>query len=56
MLLTQLDHRFGTPPDDIVARVKTANDSQLDAWARAIFDALTLEELFDPQPAVVARL
>ena len=40
-----LSRRFGTLPPWAVARLEEAETAKLEAWAEAIFDAASLEEL-----------
>ena len=45
LLLRQVRRRFGTVPSDVDARVRSAPDSQVDAWADAVLDARSLDDL-----------
>ena len=45
LLLRQVRRRFGTVPPDVDARVRSAPDSQVDAWADAVLDARSLDDL-----------
>ena len=45
LLLRQVRRRFGTVPSDVDARVRSAPDSQVDAWADAVLDAPSLDDL-----------
>jgi predicted transposase YdaD len=45
ILRKQLARRFGKLPAWVTARLRQADTAQLEAWAEAIFDAASLEEL-----------
>ena len=45
LLLRLVRRRFGTAPPDVDARVRSAPDSQVDAWADAVLDAPSLDDL-----------
>ncbi|MFZ4539717.1 DUF4351 domain-containing protein, partial [Propionivibrio sp.] len=48
MLLERLIvKRFGSVPDDVRARLRTATVDQLEAWAERILDSCTLAEIFN---------
>ncbi|MFZ4536860.1 Rpn family recombination-promoting nuclease/putative transposase [Propionivibrio sp.] len=48
MLLERLIvKRFGSLPDDVRTRLRTATADQLEAWAERIFDSCTLAEIFN---------
>ncbi|MFZ4539806.1 DUF4351 domain-containing protein, partial [Propionivibrio sp.] len=48
MLLERLIFkRFGSLPDDVRARLRTATTDQLEAWAERILDSCTLAEIFN---------
>jgi flagellar biosynthesis/type III secretory pathway protein FliH len=46
VLITLLLSRFGTLPDDVVARVKVADTEQIDRWAERLLTASSLAEVF----------
>jgi len=46
IVLDQLSERFGTLPDDAVARVMAAGMDQLRLWTRRVISAPTLDEVF----------
>jgi hypothetical protein len=46
VLSIQLEERFGPLPKDVRARLAAASDEQLVAWAKALLDAPTLEQVF----------
>jgi hypothetical protein len=45
VVLEQLSERFGTLPDDAVARVMAAGMDQLRKWTRRILSAPTLDDV-----------
>ena len=47
ILIRQLTKRFGTLSANNLTRLQSANIEQLDSWAEKIFDANSLEELFN---------
>lgn len=48
-LLLHLFHkRFGPLPLTISARIRAAALQEIDAWAKRVFDANTLDDLFPP--------
>jgi predicted transposase YdaD len=46
LILRQLTARFGPPPAEVTARVRSAPSAALDRWAVRILDARTLAEVF----------
>jgi len=46
MLLRQLGRRFGPVAPEVAARVRAADNAQLDVWADRVLDAETLEAVF----------
>lgn len=42
----QLEHRFGSLPDPIEARIFSASRAELDRWVIRTMDATTLDEIF----------
>jgi len=48
MLLRLLGRRFGPVAPEVAARVRAADDAQLDVWADRVLDAETLEAVFAP--------
>jgi hypothetical protein len=50
LLLKLLKARVGAPPDDVVARVMSADEADLDRWTDRALTALTLAEVFDAEP------
>jgi hypothetical protein len=46
LLLKLLNARVGAPPDDVVARVMSADEADLDRWTDRALTALTLAEVF----------
>jgi hypothetical protein len=49
MLTRLLERRFGELPAWAQAHIRKADDGQLDAWADALFDARSLDEVFAGQ-------
>jgi predicted transposase YdaD len=49
LLLKLLNARVGAPPDDVVARVMSADEAELDQWTDRALTALTLAEVFDAE-------
>ena len=47
LLLRQVQRRFGPIPGDVEARIRTAPAADLEAWADAVLDARSLEELLE---------
>ncbi|WP_158047485.1 Rpn family recombination-promoting nuclease/putative transposase [Skermanella pratensis] len=47
MLLRQLGRRFGPVPEETAQRVRAASMDDLDRWAETIFDAPTLDAVFN---------
>ena len=47
LLQSQLARRFGTLPDAVRARIANATVEQHESWALNIFDAKSLDEVFD---------
>jgi hypothetical protein len=45
MLMRQMRHRYGTPPETAIATVLAAQPTDLDLWADAIFEAESLDDL-----------
>jgi hypothetical protein len=50
ILMRQMRHRYGALPEPVVATVLAAQPAELDAWADAIFEADSLENLLTRQP------
>jgi flagellar biosynthesis/type III secretory pathway protein FliH len=46
-LLKLLTKRFGPPPEDVMARVRSADEADLDRWLDRILTAPTLAEVFE---------
>ncbi len=46
MLLNMLTLKFKTIPNDIREKIHQANEEQLTNWAKKIFAAQTIEEMF----------
>jgi predicted transposase YdaD len=51
LLKRQIIRRFGALPDWAQARIDAAETGQLEAWAKAIFDAQVIEQLLGPTSA-----
>jgi flagellar biosynthesis/type III secretory pathway protein FliH len=51
LLLEQLGERFGPPSDATRARIASATSEQLDAWAKRILTAATLDDVLAPPPS-----
>ena len=47
LLQRLLVRRFGALPSDVLAKISTANTSQLERWADRVLDAAVLDEVFD---------
>lgn len=47
LLQRLLVRRFGALPSDVLAKISTANTSQLERWADKVLDAAILDEVFD---------
>ncbi|QQP89171.1 DUF4351 domain-containing protein [Skermanella sp. TT6] len=47
VLLRQLGQRFGAVPEEVAQRVRAASMDDLDRWAETIFDAPTLDAVFN---------
>ncbi len=43
-----LTKRFGVIPPDILARIASASQDQVEAWLDRVLDVLTLDEVFSP--------
>jgi flagellar biosynthesis/type III secretory pathway protein FliH len=48
LLRKQLQQRFGTLPDELVARLDEADAATLDTWGGRVLTAGSLAEVFDP--------
>ena len=46
LLLSQLRHRFGALPEDVVKRVEAGSAAEVERWALCVLDARTLDEVF----------
>jgi len=46
LLERQLIRKFGTIPDDVAERIRSATTTQLETWSLSILDAQTLDEVF----------
>ena len=46
LLLYQIRQRFGTLPEEVELKVRTAPASDLEAWADAVLSARSLDEVF----------
>jgi predicted transposase YdaD len=51
MLLRMMTRRFGPVPDTYMQRVTHGSVEELHAWADALFDGKTLDEMFAPPPS-----
>lgn len=47
LLQRLLVRRFGALPSDVLAKISTANTSQLERWVDKVFDAAELDDVFD---------
>jgi flagellar biosynthesis/type III secretory pathway protein FliH len=47
VLLRQLRARFGALPEPVMARIRAADEAQLDAWADRVLTAPTLGAVLD---------
>nr|WP_269747917.1 DUF4351 domain-containing protein [Methylomonas lenta] len=47
LLQRLLVRRFGALHSDVLAKISTANTSQLERWADRVLDAAILDEVFD---------
>uniref|UniRef100_UPI002638EAA9 DUF4351 domain-containing protein n=1 Tax=Ferrovum sp. TaxID=2609467 RepID=UPI002638EAA9 len=43
-----LTKRFGVIPPDVLARIASASQDQVEAWLDRVLDVLTLDEVFSP--------
>jgi predicted transposase YdaD len=48
LLLTQLEHRFGTVPAEMLEQIDAATSEQLDSWALRLLSASSLDDVFTP--------
>jgi len=61
LLKRQLIRRFSSLPDWAITKIESANVAQLEAWAEAIFDAQSIEQLLSdcnylpPSPAFLGE-
>lgn len=46
LLLRMVQRRFGSTPDDIIQRIRTAQTPQLETWALNLMDATSLDDVF----------
>ncbi|MEZ4308871.1 MAG: Rpn family recombination-promoting nuclease/putative transposase [Polyangiaceae bacterium] len=51
VLVRQLQRRFGALPDDMLARIESAEHAELDAWTDRVITAATLAEVLAPVTA-----
>lgn len=49
-LIRQLQHRFGTLPDETMARIKESEPDDLMRWTERVLDAPALEAVFTDEP------
>jgi len=47
-LLRRLRRLFGAVPDTIINRIHAAGSDELDQWTDAVFDASSLDAVFEP--------
>ena len=52
LLLRQLQLRFGALPEAVRGRVRSASVSELEAWAEAVLDAASLDEVLAAGPGI----
>ena len=46
LLLRQIERRFGSMPDAVIERIRSASAAQLETWALNVLDAAALEDVF----------
>ena len=49
-LIRQLEHRFGTLPDDTTTHIRKAGPAELARWTERVLDAPTMEAVFTDEP------
>ncbi|MFM9726313.1 hypothetical protein ACKI1L_37950, partial [Streptomyces scabiei] len=50
LLLLWLRQRFSLVPEPVEAMIRAADHARLDRWSDRIFDARSLDEIFEPDP------